>query len=84
MDEKTLRALVNAGAVKQVRIVADGSCFHVEAETQTGPVIASTVKGALKIWATLDAAAKWVRSLGIGTAHLEIGKWQPGQHRLSI
>jgi hypothetical protein len=84
MDEKTLRALVDAGAVKQVRIVADGSCFHVEAETQTGSVTASTVKGTLKSWITLDAAAKWVRSLGVGTAQLEIGKWQPGQHRLSI
>ena len=84
MDEKTLRALVEAGAVKQVRIVADGSRFHVEAETQTGSVAASTVKGTLKSWATLDAAAKWVRSLGVGAAHLEIGNWQPAQRRLSI
>ncbi len=84
MDEKTLRALVEAGAVKQVRIVADGSCFHVEAETQTGSVTASTLKGALKTWVRLDAAAKWVRSLGVGTVLLEIGKWQPGQQRLSI
>lgn len=84
MDEKTLQALVDAGAVKHVRIMADGSCFHVEAETQTGSVTASTVKGTLKSWITLDAAAKWVRSLGVGTAQLEIGKWQPGQHRLSI
>ena len=84
MDEKTLRALVEAGAVKQVRIVADGSRFHVEVETQTGSVAASTVKGTLKTWATLDAAAKWVRSLGVGAAHLEIGNWQPAQRRLSI
>ena len=84
MDEKTLRALVDAGAVKQVRIVADGSRFHVEVETQTGSVAASTVKGAPKSWVMLDAAAKWVRSLGVGVAHLEIGRWQPGQYRLSI
>ena len=58
MDEKTLRALVDAGPVKQVRIVADGSCFHVEVETQTRSVTASTVKETLKSWATLDADAK--------------------------
>ena len=61
MDEKTLRALVDAGAVKQVRIVADGARCRVETETQTGTVTASTVKGALKTWTTLDAAAKGVR-----------------------
>jgi hypothetical protein len=82
MDEKALRALVDAGVVKQVRIVADGSCFHVKVATQNGSVAASTVKGKLKSWVTLDAAAKWVRSLGVGAEHLEIAKWQPSQHRL--
>ena len=84
MDEKTLRALVDAGAVKQVRIVADGSCFHVEAETQTGSIAASTVKGSVKTWATLDATAKWVRSLGVRNVYLQISNWQPTQRRLSI
>ncbi len=77
MDEKTLRALVDAGAVKQVRIVADGSCFHVEAEAHTGSITESTVKGTPKRSSTLNAAAKWVRSLGVENAHFEIGKWQP-------
>ena len=84
MDEKTLRALVDAGAVKRVRDVADGSCFHVEVETQTGPVAASTVEGSLKSWVTLDATAKWVRSVGAGAVLVELDNWQPGQHRLRI
>ena len=57
MDEKRLRAEVDAGAVKRVRILAGGSCLHVEAETQYGSVTTSTLKGAVKIWVTLDATA---------------------------
>jgi hypothetical protein len=36
MDEKTLKALVDAGALKRIRIIADGSLFHVEADTPNG------------------------------------------------
>ena len=84
MNEKTLRALVEAGAVKRIRIVADGALFHVEADTLTGAVAALTLKGSAKTWRSLDAAAKWVRSLGAGSAQLEMTRWQPGQIGLKI
>ena len=84
MNEKTLRALVEAGAIKRIRIVADGSRFHVEADTPTATIVAVTGKGAPKTWSTLDASAKWVRALGIGTAQLDISKWQPNQQALRL
>lgn len=84
MNEKTLRALVHAGAVKRVRIIADGALIHIEAETPTGSVVASTVKGAVKTWGTFDAAARWVRSLGMGVAQIELAKWQPDQRGLRL
>ena len=84
MNEKTLRALVEAGAIKRVRIVADGARFHVEADTPTATVVAATGKGAPKTWGTLDASAKWVRALGIGTAQVELSRWQPGQRGLAL
>ena len=84
MNEKTLRALVEAGAVKKVRIIANGACFHVEADTTNGSVTASTQKGAVKTWATLDATAKWVRLLGVGRVQLDVEKWAPGQKALRI
>ncbi len=84
MDEKTIRALVDAGAVKRIRIIANGTLFHVEAHTPNGSVIAQTHKGAIKTWSSLDTAAKWVRSLGIGKAQIEISKWQPGQKALDL
>ena len=84
MNEKTLRALVEAGAVKRVRIVANGARFHVEVDTQTGSITASTLKGAIKTWSTLDATARWVRLLGIGKAQLNVEHWLPLQKGLQL
>ena len=84
MNEKTLRALVEAGAVKRIRIIADGARFHVEADTPTATLLAVTGKGAPKTWGTLDASAKWVRALGIGTAQVDLSRWQPAQRALVL
>jgi hypothetical protein len=84
MDEKTLRALVDVGGLKRIRIIGDGALFHVEADTPNGPVAALTLKGSPKTWRTLDAAAKWVRGLGLGTVQVELARWQPGQHGLTL
>ena len=84
MNEKTLRTLVEAGAVKRVRIIADGARFHVEADTPTATVVAATGKGTPRTWGSLDASAKWVRALGIGTAQLDVSRWQPGQRGLRV
>ena len=84
MDERTLRALLDAGAIKKVRIVANGNAFYVEAEHGTGTVTAHTTTGKLKTWVTLDAVARWLKQLGIGKAQLELGNWQPGQKQLEL
>ena len=85
MDEKTLRILIEAGSVKQMRIIGDGALFHVDVVTaKKGAITALTAKGTVKTWATLDATAKWIRSLGIGKAQLDVTQWQPGQRGLPI
>ena len=84
MNEKTLRALVDAGAVKRIHIIANGGLFHIEADTPNGQITASTLKGAVKTWSSLDTAAKWVRSLGLGAAQIDITKWRPGQKALEL
>lgn len=84
MDERTLRALVAAGAVRRIDIIAAGARFHVEARTPNGAVTAETRKGKLKTWATLDAAARWVRNLGVGGARINLTHWQPGQREMSL
>jgi hypothetical protein len=84
MDEKVLRAMVAAGAIKKINIIASGARFHVEANTPNGAVTAETHKGKVKTWVTLDAAARWVRGLGVGGAHVSLTHWQPGQRELSV
>ena len=84
MDEKTLKAMVAAGAVRNIDIIASGARFHVEARTPNGAVTAETKKGKVKTWVTLDAAARWVRGLGIGGARINLTHWQPGQRELEV
>jgi hypothetical protein len=85
MDERTIRNMVEAGAVKQVRIIADGSLFHVDVVTANkGAITVLTSKGAIKTWSVLDSAAKWVRALGIGRASLDIAQWRPHQKSLQL
>ena len=84
MNEKILRALVEAGVVKKIKITAEGSTIYVEAYTGSEVTTAKTIKGKLKTWSTIDSAAKWVRSLGIGQMQLDVAKWQPEQKRLMV
>ena len=84
MDEKTLRTMVAAGAVKRIDIIGNGARFHVEARTPNGPLTAETRKGKVKTWVTLDAAARWVRSLGVGSARINLARWQPTQRELQV
>jgi len=84
MDERMLKAMVAAGAIKNINIIASGARFHVEARTPNGPITAETRKGKVRTWVTLDAAAKWVRALGVGGAHVNLTHWQPGQRELAV
>ena len=62
----------------------NGARFHIEANTPNGSITAETNKGKIKTCVTLDAAAKWLRAIGIGTANINLSRWQPGQRELSI
>lgn len=84
MDERMLKAMVAAGAIKNINIIASGARFHVEARTPNGAVTAETRRGKVKTWVSLDAAARWVRGLGMGGAHVNLAHWQPGQRELSL
>jgi hypothetical protein len=84
MDKKTITALVHAGAVKKVKIIADGAFVHVDILTAGGSSTATTLKGSIKTWSNIDAAARWIRALGLGTAQLELSRWSPGQKGFSL
>tara|TARA_B100001059_G_C17738727_1_gene530359 strand:+ start:135 stop:389 length:255 start_codon:yes stop_codon:yes gene_type:complete len=84
MNERMLKAMVAAGAIKNINIIARGAKFHIEATMPNGPITAETQKGKVRTWVTLDAAARWVRGLGIGNAKINLVNWQPSQRELSI
>ena len=84
MDEKMMKAMVAAGAIKRINIIGHGPRFHVEANTPNGSITAETHKGKVKTWVTLDAAARWVRNLGMGGARVNLTHWQPGQRELGL
>ena len=84
MDEKMMKAMVAAGAIRKINIIGNGARFHIEANTPNGAITAETNKGKIKTWVTLDAAAKWVRSIGIGRAQINLARWQPSQRELQI
>jgi hypothetical protein len=84
MNERTLKALVENGAIKKVRIIGSGSKFHIELVAASESYIAKTNKGSIKQWVTLDAAAKWVKNLGIGRAELMLDRWDYKQKVLSL
>lgn len=73
-------ALIDAGAVKHASIVTDGATIHIKLTTRTGDSSPATaLKGAIKTWSTIDAAAKWLCGLGIGEAKLNVSRWSPNQ-----
>ena len=84
MNEKTIRALVEAGAVKNVLLIADGAVVHIDIVTQNGAITVTTNKGGIKTWVTIDASARWVKGLGVGKAQLDISRWLPGQRGMTL
>ena len=84
MKTRELRALIAAGAVKQVRLVGDGGCVYAEIQTPGGKSVAQTDRGQVKTWQTLDAAARWLRGLGVGNARLDLVHWLPDQRALRL
>jgi len=85
MNNKMLKGLVEAGAIKEVSIIANGSVVHAEVVTLSGDKkVITTQAGTIKTWGTIDSSAKWLKRLGLGTMKLDVGKWIPSQRGLSL
>jgi len=85
MNNKMLKGLVEAGAIKAVSIIANGSVVHAEIVTLSGDKkVITTQAGAIKTWGTIDSAARWLKTIGLGTIKLEVGKWLPNQKGLLL
>ena len=82
MNERALKLLLEASAVKSVLITAQGSMFHVEAKIAGGAKVLVTGKGDVRQWRSIDSCAKWLRKAGIGRAEVDFQNWQIGQRTL--
>ena len=84
MNERELKLLLEAGAVKSVLITAQGSMFHVEAKTPGAAKVLMTGRGDVRQWRSIDSCAKWLRKTGIGKADLDFQNWQANQIKLEL
>jgi hypothetical protein len=68
-----------------MRIIGDGARFHVDViTTNKGSITATTAKGIVKTWSSLDATARWIRSMGIRKAQLDVARWVSRQKGLRL
>ena len=84
MNERALKLLLEASAVKSVLITAQGSMFHVEAKIAGGAKVLVTGRGDVRQWRSIDSCAKWLRKVGVGKAELDFQSWQVGQIALTL
>lgn len=84
MNERELKLLLEAGAVKSILITAQGSMFHVEAKTAGTAKVLMTGRGDVRQWRSIDSCAKWLRKAGAGKADLDFQNWQVGQQGLDL
>ena len=84
MNERALKLLLEASAVKSLLIMAQGSSFHVQVKTAGGFKVLLTGRGDVRQWRSIDACAKWLRKLGVGRAEVDFEQWQAGQKPLAF
>ena len=82
LKRPALQALIEAGAVRKMRLVAQGASFHAEVETASGVQVAATGRGHPRQWRSLDSAARWARDLGMGEVNVNLSQWTPAQRDL--
>lgn len=82
MDQKSFKVLLEAGAVKRVKLLASGDRVWLEVATKTGEALLQTTSGEVRVWKSFDSALKWARRLGIGEVSVDISKWAPEQRGL--
>ena len=84
MNERALKLLLEASAVKSLLIMAQGSSFHVQVKPAGGSKALLTGRGEVRQWRSIDACAKWLRKLGVGRIEVDIEQWQAGQKALAF
>lgn len=77
-----LKLLVESGAVQSARIRSPGAGWLIEARTAQGYVTLHTDRGAPRVFASLDTAARSLKSIGIAAWQADGTLWHPEQRSL--
>lgn len=77
ISTRTLRELVEAASIRAAILI--GVPGGVSLKVRYGMIEKSLKldRGGVRVWRTLDAAAKFCRSLGLSKIELDLAQWEP-------
>lgn len=78
----TMRHLAMSGALQHVSIAYGGKGWVVVAWNDQATYLLKTDRGALRIFKTMEAAAKAIKSFGMNQIVLQLDNWNPNQGEL--
>lgn len=78
----TLKELASAGAVTNVRLVAQADGFAIFIRYGMLEKVLQAKRGHIRRFKSLDRAAAFVRELGFTRVEIDISNWQPRQRSL--
>ncbi len=76
ISTKTLPELVAAGSIRTVILVGVPEGVALKARYGLIEKSLRLDRGGVRVWKTLDAAAKFCRSLGIVKVELDLAQWE--------
>lgn len=81
ITEPVLRQFVEASADMQARIVGTENAFMIIVRVGSGEKTVVTTRGSVRLFATLDTAAGFVKELGLSRFEVDVSLYKPGRLR---
>jgi len=81
ITEPILKQLAEAAAEMSARIVGQQNAFVVLIRVGSGEKTVVTTRGNIRLFASLDTAAGFVRDLGVSRFEVDISFYKPGRLR---
>lgn len=79
ISTKTLRELIEAGGIRSALLVGTSGGVSLKVRYGMAEKSLKLDRGGVRVWRTIDAAAKFCRSLGIANIELDLANWLPDQ-----
>ena len=84
-DEATTRTLNQTGAIRGVRVIAQGDSWAVEVQAGGEWVPMVSARGHVRTWRSLDRLTLWLHGdIGVGAWTVDAEKFEPSQRRAAV